>query len=189
MFRFHFWEPIQYYDPTIKQPQNGWKTGHFLGFAWTAGDHLTYFVETNKASGRDTVLTRSLVCPVPTKIDNNNNEILNNNQMNTDSREEIAFNINNNDNNVNDNNNNNNTNINNNIDNYESESNGQETGNNNNIKNNDNTNNNERTTEDQQLFSYDELETEIEYDDDGLKTFDDSDEYLQDDQLVDENVE
>ena len=66
-----------------------------------AGDHLTYFVETNKASGRDTVLTRSLVRSVPTNVDNNNTEILNNAQLNTDSREEIAFNINNNDNNAN----------------------------------------------------------------------------------------
>ena len=67
-------------------------------------------------------------------------------------------------------------------------SNEQETDNNNNIKNNDNTNNNERTTEDEQPFTYDELETDIEYDDDGLKTFDDSDKYFQDDQLVDENI-
>ena len=122
MFRFHFWAPIQYYDPTIKEPKNGWKNGHFLGFVWNAGDHLTYFVETNKASGRDTVLTRSLVRPVPTNIDNNinNDEVLKNAQMNTDSREEIAFNINNNDNNANNINNNNNTNINNNANNNES---------------------------------------------------------------------
>ena len=83
----------------------------------------------------------------------------------------------NNDNNANDINNN----INNNIDNNESELNEQHTGNNTIFKNNDNTNNNDLTKEDEQPFTYDELETEIEYDDDWLKPFDDSDEYFQDD--------
>ena len=148
-------------------------------------------METNKAPGRNIVLKRSLVRHVPTNIDNNinNDELLKNAQLNTDSREEIAFNINNNDNNTNNINNNNNTNINNKVNNNKSESNEQKTDNNDNTKNNNDTNNNERTTEDEQPFTYDEFETEIEYDDDGLKTSDDSDGYFQDDQLVDENID
>ena len=27
MFRFHFWEPIEYLDPSVKQPDSGWKKG------------------------------------------------------------------------------------------------------------------------------------------------------------------
>ena len=44
--RFHFWEPIEYFDPEVKQPLDGWKRGRFLGINRSAGDNITYFIET-----------------------------------------------------------------------------------------------------------------------------------------------
>ena len=38
MFRFHFWEQIEYFNPGTKQPQHGWLPGRFLGIAWDVGD-------------------------------------------------------------------------------------------------------------------------------------------------------
>ena len=63
MFRFHFWEPVEYLDPTAKQPSSGWKRGRFLGINQDAGDSMTYFIETDKDrnEGRNVVLTRSNV--------------------------------------------------------------------------------------------------------------------------------
>ena len=62
-FRFHFWQPVEYHDPMVKQPASGWKKGRFLGINWSAGDDMTYFVETEKEpdEGRNVVLTRSNV--------------------------------------------------------------------------------------------------------------------------------
>lgn len=60
-FRFHIWEPIWYYDPTVKQPQDNLKKGRWLGFAHTAGDEMTYYIETEKEKGRNTILIRSLI--------------------------------------------------------------------------------------------------------------------------------
>ena len=63
MFRFHFWEPVEYWDPGEKQPRSGWKKGRFLGVNWSAGDSMTFFIETEKdpGEGRNLVLTRSNV--------------------------------------------------------------------------------------------------------------------------------
>ena len=33
VFRFHFWELIEYYEPNAKQPHDGWEQGRFLGIA------------------------------------------------------------------------------------------------------------------------------------------------------------
>ena len=59
-FRFHFWEPIQYWEPS-KQPESRWKNGRFLGINESSGDDMTYFIETEKDpnEGRNVVLTRS----------------------------------------------------------------------------------------------------------------------------------
>ena len=46
MFRFHLWEPIWYYEPKTKQPNNSLKKGRWLGFAHSSGDAMTYFIET-----------------------------------------------------------------------------------------------------------------------------------------------
>ena len=61
-FRFHFWEPIEYWEPA-KQPDSGWKKGRFLGIDESSGDDMTFFIETEKDSGegKNVILTRSNV--------------------------------------------------------------------------------------------------------------------------------
>ncbi|MGH7955291.1 MAG: hypothetical protein ACREOZ_04955 [Gloeomargaritales cyanobacterium] len=63
MFRFHFWEPIWYHDPTVKAPHSRLKKGRLLGIAHTSGDAMTYYIETEKESGegRNVVLIRSTI--------------------------------------------------------------------------------------------------------------------------------
>ena len=61
VFRFHFWEEIEYYDPTLKQPNNGWIPGRFLGIAWDSGDYMTYIIETKNENNRPSILIRSTV--------------------------------------------------------------------------------------------------------------------------------
>jgi len=57
MFRFHFWEPIWYFEPT-KAPQDNWKMGRWLGFADSVGDLMTYWIET-EGDGKPQILARS----------------------------------------------------------------------------------------------------------------------------------
>ena len=45
-FRFYFWQPIEYFDPTAKFPDALWKPGRFIGIAWDSGDQFTYKVWT-----------------------------------------------------------------------------------------------------------------------------------------------
>ena len=63
VFRFHFWEPIWFYNPQIKTPRNRMQKGRFLGVAWNAGDELTYYIETEKSRDheRGEVLIRSVI--------------------------------------------------------------------------------------------------------------------------------
>ena len=63
MFRFHFWEPIWYFDPKTKQPQNNLRKGRWLGIAKSSGDAMTYYIETEKekGQGRNVVLIRSVI--------------------------------------------------------------------------------------------------------------------------------
>ena len=49
-FRFHFYEPIWYYDASIKSPEDRLQKGQFLWFANTSGDDLSYKVLTEKAT-------------------------------------------------------------------------------------------------------------------------------------------
>jgi hypothetical protein len=42
MFRFVFWEPVWYYEPTAKFPQPNFLPGRFVGIAWDHGGALTY---------------------------------------------------------------------------------------------------------------------------------------------------
>ena len=52
VFRFHFWQPIEYYEPA-KQPKDGWGPGRFLGVTWDSGDDMTYYIEPdNKKNGK-----------------------------------------------------------------------------------------------------------------------------------------
>ena len=61
MSRFHFWEEIEYFNPGTKQPEHGWLHGRFLGIAWDIGDHLIYFIETEKTQGKNVILARSTI--------------------------------------------------------------------------------------------------------------------------------
>jgi hypothetical protein len=61
VLRFHIWEPIWYFDPSVKQPANNLKKGRWLGIAWHAGDALTYYIETEKEKGRNVILIRSVI--------------------------------------------------------------------------------------------------------------------------------
>ena len=60
-FRFHFWEPIWYYQPGQKSPKSSWLPGRWLGFAHSVGDHFTYYVRIEKPKGRNVVLVRNIV--------------------------------------------------------------------------------------------------------------------------------
>jgi hypothetical protein len=41
MFRFRFWEPVWYYEPTAKYPAANFLQGRFVGIAWNCGDSFT----------------------------------------------------------------------------------------------------------------------------------------------------
>ena len=63
MFRFHLWEPIWYYEPNTKQPENSLKKARWLGFAHSSGDAMTYFIETERddPKKRNVILVRSII--------------------------------------------------------------------------------------------------------------------------------
>ena len=61
VFRFHFWQEIEYYNSSAKNPSDGWCDGRFLGINDSAGDDIAYFIEVKSPSGRPTVITRSNV--------------------------------------------------------------------------------------------------------------------------------
>ena len=42
VFRYSFWQPIEYLDSHAKFPNCKWKPGRFVGIAWKHGDSLTY---------------------------------------------------------------------------------------------------------------------------------------------------
>jgi hypothetical protein len=46
MFRFSFWEPVFYYEPTAKYPKPNFLPGRFVGIAWDHGDAFTYKIWT-----------------------------------------------------------------------------------------------------------------------------------------------
>ena len=62
-FRFYVWEAIWYFDGVAKVPEPSFKKGRWLGFAWSAGDAFTYFIETERpvSEGRPMVLIRSII--------------------------------------------------------------------------------------------------------------------------------
>lgn len=68
VFRFHFWQPIEYYEPS-KQPKDGWENGRFLGIARDSGDEMTYYIEPEHSNGNIT-LVRSNVRPKLNPIQN-----------------------------------------------------------------------------------------------------------------------
>jgi hypothetical protein len=62
-FRFHMWEPIWYYEPKTKQPANNLKKARWLGFATSAGNAFTYYIQTKKdpGEGRNVILIQSII--------------------------------------------------------------------------------------------------------------------------------
>ena len=48
IFRFRFWEPIWYYVPGVKAPDNPLKKGRWLGIASSSGDPMTHYIRTEK---------------------------------------------------------------------------------------------------------------------------------------------
>ena len=64
-FRFTFWQPIEYFDPTAKFPDSLWKKGRFLGIAWDSGDQFTFRIwidhDDDYNNGRE--LIRNIVRP------------------------------------------------------------------------------------------------------------------------------
>jgi hypothetical protein len=63
MFRFAFWEPVWYYEPTAKFPQPNFLPGRFVGIAWDHGDALTYQIWTtpNNDWNKGRLLIRNVV--------------------------------------------------------------------------------------------------------------------------------
>jgi hypothetical protein len=63
MFRFHLWEPIWYYEPRTKQPDSSLKKARWHGIAHSAGDAMTYFIETEQddPTKRNVILVRSII--------------------------------------------------------------------------------------------------------------------------------
>ena len=63
MFRFHFYEPLWYFDPKIKLPRSNLLKCRYLGLAESCGDAMTYYVltEPDSAKTRRQVLMRSVI--------------------------------------------------------------------------------------------------------------------------------
>ena len=72
-FRFSFWEPIEYLEPTAKFPQSRWGYGRFIGIAWDSGDMFTFKIWTEPDGDwtkglelvRNIVRSRSTIMPEP----------------------------------------------------------------------------------------------------------------------------
>ena len=66
VFRFAFFQPVWYYEPTAKYPEPNFLPGRFVGIAWNHGDALTYRIWTclsgdSIAAGQE--LIRNIVKP------------------------------------------------------------------------------------------------------------------------------
>ena len=51
VFRFEFWQPIEYLYPNVNFPGCKWKPGSFIEIAWKHGDPFTYKVWTELEGG------------------------------------------------------------------------------------------------------------------------------------------
>jgi len=51
VFRFYFWQPIEFLSPKIKFPGCKWQKGRFVGIAWNHGDPFTYRIWTEPDDG------------------------------------------------------------------------------------------------------------------------------------------
>ena len=61
VFRFHFWQEVEWFNINAKNPEDGWTPGRFLGINDSAGDSMTYYIETKSENGHPVVITRSNV--------------------------------------------------------------------------------------------------------------------------------
>ena len=63
VFRFHIWEPIWYYNPTVKQPRDDMRKARWMGIAWQAGDAFTYYIQTERPrrEERNIILIRLVI--------------------------------------------------------------------------------------------------------------------------------
>ena len=62
-FRFHFYEPIWYFDPKIKIPKNNLLKARYLALAESCGDAMTYYIltEPDLPKAKRQVLMRSVI--------------------------------------------------------------------------------------------------------------------------------
>ena len=65
VFRFYFWQPVWYYEPTAKYPSPNFLPGRFVGIAWDHGDAFTYKIWTEPDNDwtKGTELIRNIVKP------------------------------------------------------------------------------------------------------------------------------
>ena len=61
--RFHFYEPIWFFQPKLKTPKDNLLPGRFLAYADSCGDAMTYYIltEPTETHKRRQVLMRSVV--------------------------------------------------------------------------------------------------------------------------------
>lgn len=50
VFRYEFWQPVEYLEPQVKFPDCKWRPARFLGPAWDTGDPFTYYIWTEPDS-------------------------------------------------------------------------------------------------------------------------------------------
>ena len=66
VFRYYFWQPIEYHQPGIRFPDCKWQKGRFVGIAWKHGDPFTYRIWTEPIVGDWTTgveLVRNVIRP------------------------------------------------------------------------------------------------------------------------------
>ena len=85
MFRFHFWEPIWFFE-TTKSPFDNWRKWRFLGFAESTGDLMTYWIE-KEDEDKPQMLVWSGI-----RTRRNINDKVSDNDMNTDNGEDKSLN-------------------------------------------------------------------------------------------------
>jgi hypothetical protein len=51
VFRYYFWQPIEYNQPNARFPACKWQKGRFVGIAWKHGDPFTYRIWTEPDDG------------------------------------------------------------------------------------------------------------------------------------------
>ena len=100
VFRFHFWQDVEYFDPTQKTPHDGWCRAKFLCINDSAGDNMTYILEVKSPQGKPSIITRSNVRALPSQtcftsnivLDSPSGEMSDIQEINNDDGEKITEN-------------------------------------------------------------------------------------------------